>query len=195
MPLIATDYHGVELIATDCLHHDLADERPLHAPLSDHCMRRSPTIACAALRPLHAPLPDQAFDGRTSLKVSLNGLHFVGVSAAAAASAGASPAPATYAASTASAATAASTAASAASAASSAASAPSAASGRRLTSLVGDGGGSTSSSSSSSSSSYILSSTALVAEAALPQPANYDGGTVGLSYWYYREPELYADDA
>jgi hypothetical protein len=149
-------------------------------------MRRSPTIACAALRPLHAPLPDQAFDGRTSLKVSLNGLHFVGVSAAAAASAGANPAPATSAAST----------ASAASAASSAASAPSTASGRRLTSLVGDGGGSTSSSSSSSSSPYILSSsTALVAEAALPQPANYDGGTVGLSYWYYREPELYADDA
>ena len=29
----------------------------------------------------------QAFDGRTSLKVSLNGLHFVGVSAAATASA------------------------------------------------------------------------------------------------------------
>jgi hypothetical protein len=134
---------------------------------------------------LHAPLSDQAFDGRTSLKVSLNGLHFVGVSAAASASAGASPAPATSAAST----------ASAASAASSAASAPSTASGRRLTSLVGDGGGSASSSSSSSSSPYILSSTALDAEAALPQPANYDGGTVGLSYWYYREPELYADDA
>ena len=120
--------------------------------------------------------------------MSLNGLHFVGVSAAAAASAGASPASATFAAST----------ASTASAASSAASAPSPASGRRLTSLVGDGGGSTSSTSSSSSSSgpYILSSTALVAEAALeaalPQPANYDGGTVGLSYWYYREPELYA---
>ena len=74
-------------------------------------------------------------------------------------------------------------------------SAPSAATGRRLTSLVGDGGGSTSSSSSSSSPYILSSSTALVAEAALPQPANYDGGTVGLSYWYYREPELYADDA
>jgi hypothetical protein len=111
----------------------------------------------------------QAFDGRTSLKVSLNGLHFVGVSAAATAS------------------SASSTSTSTASAA--------AASGRRLTAADGDGGGgATSSSSSSSSSPYNPSATTLVAEAALPQPANYDGGTVGLSYWYYREPELYADD-
>ena len=133
----------------------------------------------------------QAFDGRTSLKVSLNGLHFVGVSAAATAS------------------SASSTSTSTASAA--------AASGRRLTVATGDGlhsrtgssqsngrrltaadgdggGGATSSSSSSSSSPYNPSATTLVAEAALPQPANYDGGTVGLSYWYYREPELYADD-
>ena len=129
----------------------------------------------------------QAFDGRTSLKVSLNGLHFVGVSAAATASSASSTSTST---------------ASAAAASGRRLTAAAGlhahglhANGRRLTVATGDGGGgATSSSSSSSSSPYNPSATTLVAEAALPQPANYDGGTVGLSYWYYREPELYADD-
>ena len=39
---------------------------------------------------------------------------------------------------------------------------------------------------------FDTSATSLFASAAMPQPAGFDGGTVGLTFLYYAQPELYS---
>ena len=105
-------------------------------------------------RQLMCTVPRARFSGETSVKVAINGVHFVGMNS----SLGAEAAPSTTAA---------------------AASATSA--GRRLSEAQGgDVGG------------FDSSATVLAAASAQPQAAGYDGGTRGLSFLYYQEPQIYS---